>query len=266
MGAERGGLARSFRAVLGNPDLRRVALAFVGFAVADKGVFIALLLVAYEAGAAAAAGLVGLTQFVPAATPAPFAALLVDRYRRERVLVAGYLAQAGCLAATTAALAVDASILGVYGLAALAAVASTVARPAQTALLPDLARTPEELTTATVAIGAIESLGSFAGPAAAGLLLAVSGATGVFAGMTALALGAARLASRVSARPARAPAVRRASSRTCGPGSGRPCASPGPAPSSPSSSPSPSRAAPSTSCPWWSRSSSSTPIAAGRRS
>jgi hypothetical protein len=51
---------RALRAVFGNPDLRRVELAFVGFNAAELGTWIAILVFAYEAGGAAAAGAIGV--------------------------------------------------------------------------------------------------------------------------------------------------------------------------------------------------------------
>jgi predicted MFS family arabinose efflux permease len=62
----------------------------------------------------------------------------------------------------------------VFTLAAVVAVTTTVFQPAQRALLPSLARTPEELTAANVSSSTLESLGFCAGPALGGLLLAVS--------------------------------------------------------------------------------------------
>ena len=59
-------------------------------------------------------------------------------------------------------------------LAGLVALVSTAFRPAQVALLPALARTPEELTSANVASTTIESVAFFVGPALGGLLLAVT--------------------------------------------------------------------------------------------
>ena len=79
------------------------------------------------------------------------------------------------MAATAAALLADAPVPLVYGLAALAATSITLTRPAQNALLPILARTPDELTAANVASSWTESIGVLGGPALAALLLAVSG-------------------------------------------------------------------------------------------
>ncbi len=102
---------RAFRAVFGNADLRRVELAFVGFNAAEWGTWIAILVVAYEAGGAAAAGAIGVVQLIPAAIFAPVASLLGDRYRRERVLLAGYVIQALAMSMTAAALLAGAPLL-----------------------------------------------------------------------------------------------------------------------------------------------------------
>jgi hypothetical protein len=77
--------------------------------------------------------------------------------------------------AATAALVAEAPVPLVYGLAALAATSITITRPAQGAILPILARTPDELTAANVASSWTESIGVLVGPAVAALL-AVAGA------------------------------------------------------------------------------------------
>jgi MFS family permease len=158
-------MIRPFRDVAANPDLSRTELAFAAFAVTEIGIWVAMLVVAFEAGGTTAAGLVGVVQLLPTALVAPFAALPADRYRRDRVLDAVYLLTAAGVGATAAALAFDAPFALVYVLAALATVATTGVRPAQAALLPELARTPEEFAAASVAVGAMESLSLFAGPA-----------------------------------------------------------------------------------------------------
>jgi len=187
------------RTVSGNPGLLRVELAFVGFNVAEWATWVSILAFAYGVGGAAATGLVALVQLVPAALVAPVASVAGDRFRRERVLLGGYLAQAVTMAATAAALLAEAPVPLVYGLAALAATSITVTRPAQSALLPSLARTPDELTSANVASGWTESVSVLAGPAVAALLLGLSGPGAVFAVMAGLLACSALLVVRVRA-------------------------------------------------------------------
>ena len=187
------------RAVLRNANLRRVELAFVGFNTAEWGTWIAILVFAYEQGGPTATAVIAVIQLAPAAVFAPLVAVVGDRYRRERVLSLGYLSQALILGMTAAALLVRAPLAVIYALAALAATSITVTRPVQAALLPSLARTPEELTAANVIGGWIESLSMLIGPAAAALLLGVTSPGAVFAVMAAVVGCSALLAARVQA-------------------------------------------------------------------
>jgi predicted MFS family arabinose efflux permease len=87
----------------------------------------------------------------------------------------------------------------VYALAVLTALASTAFGPAQSALLPSLARSPEELTAANATSTTLESVGFFLGPALGGLLLTVTSVGTVFAATAALFLWSALVLSRISA-------------------------------------------------------------------
>ena len=197
------------RTVSGNPGLLRVELAFVGFNVAEWATWVSILAFAYGVGGAAATGLVALVQLVPAALVAPLAAIAGDRYRRERVLLTGYVAQALSMAATATALLAEAPVPLVYGLAALAATSITITRPAQNALLPSLARTTDELTAANVASSWTESVSVLGGPALAAVLLGVSGPGAVFAVMAAALACSGLLVTGVetAAEPRPAPAT-----------------------------------------------------------
>ncbi len=191
----------AFRSVFANPNLRRIELAWAASETGKWMYVVAVAVFAYAAGGAGAVGLVALIRVIPAAVIAPFAAVLTDRFRRERVMLFADLTRA--VALTGAALAVVFSLPAgaVYVLAGLVTVLSTTFRPAQSALLPSVSRTPEELTASNVAMSTIAAIGSFAGPALGGIFLAATSVEVVFAITAGTFLFSAYFVARIRAEP-----------------------------------------------------------------
>ena len=190
---------RAFAAVFANGDLRRLELAWSGSIIGQWGYEVALAVFAYRAGGATAVGLVGLVRLLPAAFVAPFAALLGDRFPRRRVMVAADLVRACAMGGAAAAVFAGAPAAVVYALAVLTALTSTAFQPAQAALLPSLARSPEELTAANATSTTLESVGFFVGPALGGVLLAVTSVGAVFSMTAGLFLWSALVLERIGA-------------------------------------------------------------------
>lgn len=179
---------QAFRDVFRNQALRRIELAWAASILGTWAYGIAVVVYAYEQGGATAVGVVGLARWLAAAIASPFAALLGDRYDRRWVMAGSDLARAVLIGGAALAAFAAAPPIAIYVLAGLVSVAATAFRPAEAALVPSLARTPEELTAANVAASTIESVGIFGGPAIGGLLLAAAGPGVVF-----LVTGAAML-------------------------------------------------------------------------
>jgi MFS family permease len=189
--------SRAFRDVFRNPGLRRIELAWAASILGTWAYGIAVVVYAYEQGGATAVGVVGLARWVAAAIASPFAAILGDRYDRRWVMASSDIARAVLIAGAAVAVFADAPPIAVYFIAGGVSVVATAFRPAEAALIPSLARTPEELTAANVAASTIESVGIFGGPAIGGLLLAAAGTGVVFLVTAGAMLWSAFLIARI---------------------------------------------------------------------
>src|SRR5438270_6307154 len=129
-----------------SPNLRRAQPSFGADFASHGAVMVGLGVLAFRHGGAAAVGVVGLVSMLPAAFLAPIAGALVDRYRRDRVLVGVCLVRAAALIGAALVLPLS-SPWPAYILAAVARVAHTLYRPSHTALLPSLCTTATELTS-----------------------------------------------------------------------------------------------------------------------
>ena len=124
-----------------------------------------------------------------------------DRTRRERVLFVVLAARAVALAASAVVVAVSGPHWAVFLRGGITAGLGAAYRPAQLALVPLLARTPQELVATNVSGSILEGLAVLIGPALAGILLTFTGAAVVLAIGAAISAWAALLVARISSGP-----------------------------------------------------------------
>jgi MFS family permease len=171
---------RSLREVFRNPGLRRIELAFAGSIIGDWAYAVGVAVYAYEHGGPTAVGVLGVVRYVSMAVISPFASMLGDRYPRRLVMVGSDAVRAVLVLAAAVLIAGGADQYLIYALAVFTSICATPFRSAQASFLPELADDPGDLAAANVASSTIESVGFFAGPALAGLLLAVANISTVF--------------------------------------------------------------------------------------
>jgi MFS family permease len=216
MGGDRSGRRRrAFSSLAGNTALLRVLAAYLLFILTEYAVWIAMLVFAYNRGGTAVAGLVAVAQLAPAAVVAPVAASLADRRSPVVMLAGGYLAQVAGMAGTAAAIGAGAP-LAAYAAAVVASTAVTATRPAQSALIPSLAATPDQLTAANVVAGWLEAAGAAAAGLLVGVLISLAGVGSVFAVCAGLGLAAALLVAGLRASSLAAEADADAEAGTAG--------------------------------------------------
>ena len=181
---------RAFAAVFSNRGLRRLQLAWAAAIIGGWAYVVSLAVFAYREDGAYAVGALAVARWVTSGIAAPIAGIVGDRYPRVRVLVGSCVARSAMIALAGVAMLTGVSPFVVYVLAVLAALAGTVFSPSEAALVPTLARSPEELTAANVTASTIDGVGTFLGPALGGFLLAATSPETVFfvcAGLLAVA-------------------------------------------------------------------------------
>jgi len=194
-------LRRSLRAiavVFKNPEMRRLQLSWGAESLAIWSFAIALGVYAFDAAGATAVGIAGLVRLLPGAFAAPFGGLIGDRTSRRTVLFGSALGNAALFGAAAMAAAAGAPVAVVFVLAGLSTVAICPYVPAEGALMPLVARTPQELSAANVAHSTIDNIGFLAAGLISGALLAVASPQAVFAMAGIAGLAATFLLARLS--------------------------------------------------------------------
>jgi hypothetical protein len=163
--------AGAFRVSCANPHLRRLQAARLASVTGRWAYTVTLAVYAYHWAGAGGVAFAGIVRLVPGALVAPFPGTLTARGQTGAVLLRGGVVRTLALAAAGALALTGAPIVVVFVLVAVESAASTLLRPLQSSLLPLLSRTPEELTSATLALSVIESAGVLLGPLLGALVL-----------------------------------------------------------------------------------------------
>ncbi len=153
--------------VMTNAPLRRLQVATAATSLGKWAFLVTLGVYAFREGGTAAVGLVAMIQAVPAALAAPLLGLAGDRYPRQRVLLMTNILRALVLAVAAGAVYRGMPTAVIFALAAVFSTTSTASQPARAALIPVLARSPREVSSATAVMGVIDTT-SFLGGAGIG--------------------------------------------------------------------------------------------------
>jgi MFS family permease len=192
------GLARD---ALATRDLRRLQFASLAAGIGGWAFMIALAVHAYAVGGAPAVGLAAFVRMAPAGLAAPLTGLAADRFPRRDVLLAAVLIRALLLGAAALAVALGGPFWLLLVLATLFTVAATAHKPAQAALLPQLAPSLARQAASNALWTAIDNGAFVAGAIAGGVLVAELGAGAAFAGAGAAFVAAAFGLARIEREP-----------------------------------------------------------------
>ena len=185
------------RAVVANPALRRIEVAWTLGVAGDAAFTVALLVAAFAFGGATAVGILSAVRMAPSIVGAPLAGLLAGRRPPTSLLFVAHLIRALAALATMVGIGTGQPVIVLIA-ATVASSAGAFVRPLQIAAMPTIARTPDELVAANVASGVGEGTGSFVGPLIAGVGVGLAGPLiAAFAGSILFVLAAVELGGRI---------------------------------------------------------------------
>lgn len=168
------------QAALATPDLRRLQLAWVCSALGSWTLFVALAVYAERHGGATAVSLAALARMLPAALAAPLSGLLCDRRAPASILLGGLVTRALLATALAAAAGSGAALGVVLVLAALFMITETAHRPAQAALLRELAPDAGQAGAAIALWTGVDNAAFLGGSLIGGAVIAIAGVQAAF--------------------------------------------------------------------------------------
>jgi hypothetical protein len=164
-----------------NAPLKRLQISTAATSLGKWAFLLTLSVYAFRKGGTTAVGLVALIQALPAVLAAPLLGLAGDSFPRQRVLLVTNAARALLLAAAAVAVFEGLPEAVVFALAALFSMVSTANQPARAALIPVLAHSPSEVSSATAVMGVTDTASFLIGAGAGGVVLAATSVTFVVA-------------------------------------------------------------------------------------
>jgi MFS family permease len=178
-----------------------VGLLTAWLLVSAAGWVFLVALSVYAFGRAGASGVaaVSAARFLPAVVGAPVMAHQIDRFNRARLVALACLADAICVAGAGALAVAGTGLAPIVALCGLSSLIATAPRPALQALMPALARSPDELSRATRLWGAVDNGGFLLGAGISGAAIAAVGPGEVLLAAGGVLLLAALLAVRLPA-------------------------------------------------------------------
>ena len=185
-------------AILANPGLRRIEIAWALGVAGDAAFTVALLVAAFTIGGPVAIGVLTVVRMAPSVIGAPLAGLLAGRGHPARLLFTVHAWRAVGAALVTLVLVTGAPVLLGLAAATVAASAGAFVRPLQVAAMPAFAESPVELIAANGATSTGEGIGAFLGPLIGGVLVLAGGPGLAAAAATVLFLGAAAALARLA--------------------------------------------------------------------
>lgn len=199
--AARPGVGRVLRTALRSPPARGALVSYLCFRTGEMATWIGTLVWAFDVRGTTGSGIIAIAQLVPAALLAPLGSVLGERMRHRQALIAGFLLQALAAVVIAVAFETGAGFTVVCLAAALLAGALSLSRPIYYATLPDLVRSPDELTSLNSASTATEGAADFIGPAVAAVVFASAGAAAVMEVSAVVFLAAALAALAIPPSP-----------------------------------------------------------------
>jgi MFS family permease len=176
----------ALRTTLEDASLRALTISWFAVIAGKWAFLVTTLVTAYQVGGTVAVGLLGVARFLPPTLISPFAGLPTVRWRPEVVLRSANAIRAVAIVAAAVVVGLGLPIQLLFLVVAVEAGVGSFSRPLHMALLPAVARTPRQLIAANVTSSAAEGLGTFIGPALAGLLLVATGPLGAILAVLAI--------------------------------------------------------------------------------